>query len=111
MSEGFFKNFHDTIDKSLDDVVTNNFVNLETNAKRVSYICGLPVIKNYDLTSDLEKCQNDTNFPVAKDLEKARDFKSEGNNAVQKGDWAKALQLYNQSLMLMPQTEGEFQCF
>lgn len=104
-NSGFFKNFHDTISNSLDDVVTNNFMNLETNAKRVSFMCSLPAVKKYDVTQYLLK-ENRYEFPTKKDLEKARSFKLDGNNAVQKGDWNKALQLYNQSLIYMPQKEG-----
>lgn len=106
--EGFFKNLHDTLSESVDDVVRNNFANLESNEKRVGYICSLPSVKNYDLTKDLAKCQNGAAFPVQKDLEKARELKNEGNSAVQKGDWGKALQLYSQSLMYMPQKESKF---
>lgn len=106
-NEGFFKKFHETISESLDDVVTNNFMNLESNAKRVSYLSSLPVIKNYDLTKDLENCTNGSVFPVCKNLDRARNLKAEGNHAVQKGDWTKAFQLYSQSLFYMPQNETE----
>lgn len=107
-NDGFFKNFHDTINKTLDMTVTNNFVNLETNAKRVWYLCSLPVVKNYDLTDDLGNCENSATFYEKKDLEKARGLKAEGNNAVQKGDWISALKLYSQSLLFMPNKEGNF---
>uniref|UniRef100_A0A1E1WRI0 Uncharacterized protein n=1 Tax=Pectinophora gossypiella TaxID=13191 RepID=A0A1E1WRI0_PECGO len=105
--EGFFKKFHDAINSSIDDVTRNNFTNLETNSKRVSYLCGLPAIKNYDLTSELEKCQTGGEFPVKKDLEKALQLKDEGNKAVQKGNWAKALELYSHSMVYMPKKETE----
>ncbi|KAG7303944.1 hypothetical protein JYU34_010858 [Plutella xylostella] len=104
---GFFKKFHDTINNSVDDILRNNFTNLETNEKRVSYLCSLPAVKNYDLTSDLEKCQGGAAFPVQKDMEKARELKNEGNGAVQKGDWGKALQHYSHALMNVPLKETE----
>lgn len=107
-NEGFFKKFHETVNSGIDDVTRNNFANLETNSKRVSYLSGLPVIKNYDLTSDVEKCQLGGEFPVKKDLEKAKQLKDEGNKAVQKGDWAKALQLYSQGMVYMPHKESKF---
>ncbi|KAM3966739.1 SET and MYND domain containing, class 4, member 3 [Aphomia sociella] len=106
-NDNFFKSFHETINQAIDDVTRNNFANLECNAKRASYLCGLPVIKRYDLTADIEKCQAGGKFPVKKDLEKARQLKDEGNKAVQKGDWGKALELYSQSLVFMPKTETE----
>lgn len=107
-NDGFFKKFHETITNSLDDVTKNNFANLESNTKRVSYLCSLPIIKNYDLTDDLQKCQTGGDFPVKKDLEKARDLKDQANKAVQKGDWAKAMQLYSQSMIFMPEKESKF---
>lgn len=105
--KGFFKKFHDTINQGIDDVTKKNFANLECNAKRVSYLCSLPVVKSYDLTVDIEKCQAGGEFPVKKDLEKAKQLKNEGNNAVQKGDWGKALELYSQSMLFMPKKETE----
>ncbi|XP_047035670.1 SET and MYND domain-containing protein 4 [Helicoverpa zea] len=105
--EGFFKKFHETINSSLDDVTRNNFANLESNAKRVSYLCSLPIVRNYNVIDDLQKCQTGGEFPVKKDLEKARQLKDEGNKAVQKGDWAKAMQLYSQSMVHMPEKETE----
>ncbi|XP_045785963.1 SET and MYND domain-containing protein 4 [Maniola jurtina] len=105
--EGFFKKFHENINSSIDDVTRNNFANLETNSKRVSYFCSLPCVKDYDLSKDVVEYEAGGSFPVKKDLEKARQFKDEGNKAVQKGDWAKALQLYSQSLIHMPQKETE----
>lgn len=106
-NEGFFRKFHETINSSIDDVTRNNFANLESNSKRVSYLCSLPVIKNYDLSTDLEKCQASGVFPVVKDFEKAKQLKDEGNKAVQKGDWAKAMQLYSQSMIYMPKKESK----
>lgn len=105
--EGFFKKFHETINGSLDDVTRNNFANLESNTKRVSYLCSLPIVRNYNLIDDLQKCQTGGEFPVKKDLEKARQLKDEGNKAVQKGDWAKAMQLYSQSMVHMPEKESK----
>ncbi|CAB3257269.1 unnamed protein product [Arctia plantaginis] len=106
-NDGFFKKFHETITNSLDDVTENNFANLESNTKRVSYLCSLPIVKNYDLTDDLQKCQTGGDFPVKKDLEKARHLKDQANKAVQNGDWAKAMQLYSQSMIYMPEKETE----
>ncbi|XP_026323810.1 SET and MYND domain-containing protein 4 [Hyposmocoma kahamanoa] len=106
-NEGFFKKFHETVNSSIDDVTRNNFANLESNSKRVSYLCSLPVIKNYDLSPDLEKYKANGSFPVVKDFEKAKKLKDEGNKAVQKGDWAKAMQLYSQSMIYMPKKETE----
>ncbi|GBP27836.1 SET and MYND domain-containing protein 4 [Eumeta japonica] len=106
-NEGFFRRFHETVTRSMDDVGRNNFANLESDSKRVAYVWELPAVRNYNLADDLEKCQTIAKFPVAKDSETARNFKSEGNGAVQKGDWAKALHFYNQSLMHMPQKEAE----
>ncbi|CAH2068307.1 unnamed protein product, partial [Iphiclides podalirius] len=103
----FFKKFHETINNSLDDVSRNNFANLESNSKRVSYLCNLPAIKAYDLSVDIEKCQTGGDFPVRKDMEKARQLKDDGNKAVQKGDWAKALQFYSQGMVFVPQKETE----
>lgn len=106
MSEkGFFKKFHETVTNSLDDVTKNNFDNLETNSKRVSYLCSLPVVKNYDLSSDLEKCQN--RDVLEKDMKKAMAFKDEANKAVLKGDWGKAMQLYSLSMVYMPEKESK----
>lgn len=105
--EGFFTKFHETINSSLDDVTRNNFANLETNTKRVSYLCSLPTVRNYNLIDDLLKCQTGGEFPVKKDLEKARQLKDGGNKAVQKGDWAKAMQLYSQSMVYMPEKESK----
>lgn len=107
-NEGFFKKFHETVNSAIDDVTKNNFANLESNSKRVSYLCSLPVIKNYDLSTDLEKCQACGDFPVVKDFEKAKQFKAEGNKTVQKGDWAKAMQLYSQSMIYMPTKESKY---
>lgn len=106
-NEGFFKKFHETVNSSIDDVTRNNFANLESNSKRVSYLCSLPVIKNYDLSPDLEKYKANGSFPVVKDFEKAKKLKDEGNKAVQKGDWAKAMQLYSQSMIYMPKKESK----
>lgn len=106
-NEGFFKKFHSTINSSIDDVTRNNFTNLESNSKRVSYLCSLPAIKNYDLSTDLKKYQGSGDFPVVKDFEKAKQLKDEGNKAVQKGDWAKAMQLYSQSMIYMPKKESK----
>lgn len=107
-NDGFFKKFHDTINNALDDVTRNNFANLETNSKRVSYLCSLPIIKNYDLSDDLLKCQTGGEFPVKKDLEKARQLKDEANKAVQKGNWALAMVLYSKSMSYMPKKESKF---
>ncbi|KAL0896024.1 hypothetical protein ABMA27_012009 [Loxostege sticticalis] len=104
---GFFKKFHDAINQNIDDVTRNNFANLECNAKRVSYLCSLPVIKSYDIRGDVEKCQAGGEFPVKKDLEKARELKDEGGKAVRKGDWGKALQLYSQSMLYVPAKETD----
>lgn len=104
---GFFKKFHETINANIDDVTRNNFANLECNAKRVSYLCSLPVIKSYDVSGDIDKCQAGGEFPVRKDMEKARQLKEEGNKAVQKGDWAKALQKYSHSMAQMPSKESK----
>lgn len=106
-NEGFIKKFHETINGSLDDVTRNNFANLESNTKRVSYLCSLPIVRNYNLNDDLQKCQTGGEFLVKKDLEKARQLKDEGNKAVQKGDWAKAMQLYSQSMVHMPEKESK----
>lgn len=106
-SEGFFKTFHEKINSSIDDVTRNNFANLESNSKRVSYLCNLPFIKDYDLSSDVAKYPIGGNFPVEKDLDVARKLKDEGNKAVQKGDWARSLQLYSQSMIHMPQKESK----
>ncbi|CAH2247975.1 SET and MYND domain-containing protein 4 [Pararge aegeria] len=105
--EGFFKNFHDNINSRIDDVTSNNFANLESNSKRVSYFSSLPCVKDYDLSNDVVKNETGGSFPVKKDFEKALQLKDEGNKAVQKGDWAKALQMYNQSMVYMPQKETE----
>lgn len=105
--DGFFKKFHETVNNSLDDVTRNNFANLESNMKRVSYLCSLPIIKNYNLADDLLKCQTGGEFPVKKHMEKARQLKDEANKAVQKGDWAKAMQLYSQSMTFIPEKETE----
>lgn len=105
---GFFKRFHAKIEEALDEVTRNNFTNLETNASRVSYVCSLKAFKDYDLTKDLEQCKDAIVFPVAKDFDKAKEFKNEGNEAVRKGDWAKALQLYSQSLVYMPKKESKY---
>lgn len=105
---GFFKKFHETINEGIDEVTRNNFANLECNAKRVSYLCSLPVIKSYDISADVQKCQTGGEFPVKKDLDKARQLKDEGNKAVQKGDWGKALQLYSQSMTYMPAKESKW---
>ncbi|KAI5633459.1 SET domain-containing protein [Phthorimaea operculella] len=105
--KGFFKHFHDTVDGAIDDVARNNFANLETNAKRVSYLCGLPAIKDYDLTKDLEQCQSGGEFPVKKDFEKAKQLKEEAGKAVQKGNWAQAMILYSLSMVYMPKKETE----
>lgn len=107
-TEGFFKIFHETVNSSIDDVTRNNFANLESNSKRASYLCSLPVIKNYDLSTDLEKCQAGGDFPVKKDFEKAKQLKDEGNKAVQKGDWVKAMQLYSQSMIYMPKKDSKY---
>lgn len=107
-NEGFFKKYHETVNCSIDDVTRNNFANLESNSKRASYLCSLPVIKNYDLSTDLEKCQESGDFPVKKDWEKAKQLKHEGNKAVQKGDWVKAMQLYSQSMIYMPKKESKY---
>lgn len=106
-NEGFFKQFHENINNALDDVTRNNFANLESNSKRVSYLCSLPLVKNYDLSSDVSKIETGGDFPVKKDLNKARALKDEGNKAVQKGDLTKSLQLYSQSLLFMPQKESK----
>lgn len=107
VKEGFFKKFHDTINGAIDDVTRNNFVNLETNAKRVSYLCSLPAVRKYDLAGDVQKCQTGGEFPVRKNLEKAKSFKDEGNKAVQKGDWGMAMALYSQSMVNMPEKESK----
>lgn len=107
-NEGFFKKFHETINGAIDDVTRNNFANLESNSKRASYLCSLPVLKNYDLTNDLEKCQAGGNFPVKKDFEKAKQLKDEGNKAVVKGEFGNALQLYSLSMVYMPKKESKF---
>ncbi|XP_038209258.1 SET and MYND domain-containing protein 4 [Zerene cesonia] len=105
--EGFFKNFHESISNALDDVTKNNFANFETNPKRVSYLSSLPIVKSFDLAAEVEKCKSGGQFPVKKDLEKARNLKNEGNKAVQKGDWVKAMRLYSISMLYMPQKETE----
>lgn len=109
-NDGFFKKFHESINSSLDDVTTNNFVNLETNAKRVSYLCSLPAVKEYVLSVDVVKCQAGAAFPVRKDFNKARLCKDEGNKAVQTGDWGRAMKLYSQSMVYMPEKESKFAC-
>lgn len=106
--DGFFKSFHDTINSSLDDVTRNNFVNLETNAKRVSYLCSLPAVQCYDLAGAAQKCQAGGEFPVRKDFDKAKKFKDEGNTAVQKGDWGMAMALYSQSMVHIPEKESKY---
>ncbi|KAI8429547.1 hypothetical protein MSG28_000178 [Choristoneura fumiferana] len=93
-SEGFLMQLHDTIDGALDDVARNNFSNLESNSKRVAYLCSLPAIRNYELGA-VVKCQE---FP-RKDVEKARRLKEGGNGAVQKGEWGKALKMYSDSMV------------
>ncbi|VVD06120.1 unnamed protein product [Leptidea sinapis] len=105
--EGFFKIFHEKINNSLDDVTKNNFANLETNSKRVGYLCSLPVMKDCDLSDEIEKCKTGGDFPVKKCIERAKEGKEEGNKCVQKGDWVKALYCYNQSILDMPQKETE----
>ncbi|CAF4836224.1 unnamed protein product [Pieris macdunnoughi] len=104
---GFFKHFHDHVNSSLDDVTRKNFANLETNSKRIAYLSGLPLMKSYDLTPEVEKCKSGGEFPVNKRLEKARLFKDEGNREVQRGDWVKAMQLYSLSMIHMPKKETE----
>ncbi|KAL4703162.1 hypothetical protein ACJJTC_016763 [Scirpophaga incertulas] len=104
---GFFKKFHESINQSLDDVAKNNFANLECDSKRVSYLCSLHAVKNYDISEDLGRCETGGDFPVKKDFEKARQLKDEGGNAVQKGDWVAALNLYSQSIKFMPAKETE----
>ncbi|OWR44094.1 hypothetical protein KGM_213148 [Danaus plexippus plexippus] len=106
-SEGLFKNFHESINNSLDDVVRNNFANLESNEKRISYLCSLPCVKNYDISKEIKKFESGGEFPVKKDLEKALQLKDEGNKAVQKGDWGRSLQYYNESIILMPEIKSE----
>lgn len=106
--DGFFKKFHKQLNDAIDDVTRNNFANIESNSKRVSYINNLPYIKSYDFSQDVIKNSSGGDFPVRKDLEKARQLKNEGNSAVQKGDWVKALQLYSQSLLFMPQHESKY---
>lgn len=101
-SEGFLIKLHDAIDGALDDVARNNFSNLESNSKRVAYLCNLPAIKNYELGADV-KCHE---FP-RKDVEKARRLKEGGNRAVQKEDWGKALKMYSDSMIFMPIQESE----
>ncbi|XP_053601074.1 SET and MYND domain-containing protein 4 [Plodia interpunctella] len=105
--DGFFRKFHEKVNQNIDDVARNNFTNLECNSKRASYLCSLPIIKSYDLSADVEKCQTGGRFPVEKDFEKAKSLKDEGNKAVQKGDWAMALVMYSQSLLQMPAKETE----
>ncbi|XP_045490330.1 SET and MYND domain-containing protein 4 [Pieris rapae] len=104
---GFFKHFYEHVNSSLDDVTKKNFANLETNSKRIAYLSGLPLIKSYDLTPEVEKCESGGEFPVNKRLEKARLFKDQGNMEVQRGDWVKAMQLYSLSLIHMPKKETE----
>lgn len=106
-SEGLFKNFHESINNSLDDVVRNNFANLESNEKRISYLCSLPCVKNYDISKEIKKFESGGEFPVKKDLEKALQLKDEGNKAVQKGDWGRSLQYYNESIILMPEIKSK----
>ncbi|XP_068628489.1 SET and MYND domain-containing protein 4-like [Battus philenor] len=103
----FFKKFHDAINKNLDNVTRNNFANLESNSKRVSYLNSLSAIKSYNLYSDIAENQAGGELFVKKDLEKARQLKDKGNQAVQKGDWAQALQCYSQSIISLPQKETE----
>lgn len=105
--EGFFKKFHENINSTIDDVTRNNFANLESNSKRVSYFCSLPCVKEYDLSNEVVKYEAGGSFPVRKDMEQARQLKDEGNKTVQKGDWAKALQLYSQSMIYMPHKESK----
>ncbi|XP_041974587.1 SET and MYND domain-containing protein 4 isoform X2 [Aricia agestis] len=102
-SVGFFKKFHEKITSEVDDVTRNNFANLESNASRVSYLHGLPAVRDYDLSSDV----NSDEISVRKDLEKALRLKDEGNQAVQKGDWVKSLQLYTRSLMYVPKKDSD----
>ncbi|XP_028033447.1 SET and MYND domain-containing protein 4 isoform X1 [Bombyx mandarina] len=106
-NEGFFKKFHESINNELDEVTKNNFANLESNSKRVSYLCSLPIIKKYDITDDVVKCKTGGEFPVNKSLSKALQLKDAGNQWVQKGDWVKALVFYSQSMMHMPEKETE----
>ncbi|XP_013167232.1 PREDICTED: SET and MYND domain-containing protein 4 [Papilio xuthus] len=105
--EGFFIKFHEKINNSLDDVSKNNFANLESNSKRVSYLFSLPAVKSYDLTGDIAKCSKDGEISEKKDLEKAHQLKDEGNKAVQKGDWAKALEFYSQAMMFVPHKDTD----
>lgn len=105
--DGFFVKFHQKINNNLDDVSKNNFANLESNSKRVSYLCSLPAVKSYDLTSDI-KCATDEEIFEKKDLGKAHQLKDEGNKAVQRGDWAKALEFYSQAMMFIPEKDSEY---
>lgn len=106
-NEGFFKKFHETINNSLDDITRNNFANLESNSERVAYLCSLPIIENYNFMNDVLNSNTDGEFPTRKNFEKARTLKDDGNKAVQQGDWSRAMQLYSQSMIFMPDKESK----
>lgn len=106
-TQGFFHKHHQQVRNSVDDVTLKNFTNLECDVDRVSFIANIPQVRDFDPSLNVKI--NDPTFSIgAKDVDKARAFKDQGNAVVQKGDWGRALGLYTKSYLHMPSENGNF---
>ncbi|XP_059610965.1 SET and MYND domain-containing protein 4 [Phlebotomus argentipes] len=94
-TQDFFKTFCNNVVNSVSSAEFEGFSKATTDRERCEFVSRLSAVKS--LTVPREK--------TVKCLEKALALKKEGNNAFQKKEWRKSLDLYNQSYFTTPSDE------
>ncbi|XP_075232521.1 protein-lysine N-methyltransferase SMYD4-like [Lycorma delicatula] len=94
---GFFKKQHLQLCSSLEENDLNNFSLLNNNEDKFKFVCINPFVRS----NQISKLTNDKNLNVAKQL------KTDGNKAFQANDYSNALFKYSKSVLKCPQDNGE----